>query len=167
MQQSTPPWHISALRRVSQAIPANYEGSFSSSDSYLDRLWYVGAFTTRATFVSSGGQAYLGSILMNRGDRIAFLGDTHVTQATALAAFGTSVFPLLANSNLYCSGVGNNIEPYWLTWVLSVLDYNDATNDAAAFRTMLPLVDKWLGRARDTVPARTEQIGQPALVTGR
>lgn len=35
---------------------------------------------------SLGG--YLGSELKDRGDRIAFLGDAHVTQATALHAFG-------------------------------------------------------------------------------
>ena len=42
------------------------------------RLWWTGAYTTRAAFVSAvdastnSTSAYLGSILMNRGDRIAF-----------------------------------------------------------------------------------------------
>ena len=152
-----PKWTITNLRRVSQAVPVNYEGSYSSSDPFLTRLWYVGAFTTRATFVSSvskgTGQitAYLGSILMNRGDRIAFLGDAHVAQATALAAFGRSAYPLVSSSNEYCATIGNDIEPYNLMWVLSVLDYNDIAGDAAAFAHILPKVLSQLKRTRDIV----------------
>ena len=64
MQQSTPPWHISALRRVSQAIPANYEGSFSSSDSYVLRLQLVVLVPVRLLYNVRGGggvhyQSYL------------------------------------------------------------------------------------------------------------
>ena len=152
-----PQWTITNLRRVSQAVPVNYEGSYSSSDPFLTRLWYVGAFTTRATFVSSVSKgtdqitAYLGSILMNRGDRIAFLGDAHVAQATALAAFGRSAYPLVSSSNEYCATIGNGIEPYNLMWVLSVLDYNDMAGDAPAFAQILPKVLKQLERTRDVV----------------
>ena len=175
---AAPAWTINALRRVSQAIPANYEGSFDSSDGFLTRLWYVGAFTTRATFVSSVSPAqprptndttaYLGSILMNRGDRIAFLGDAHVAQATALAAFGSSVHPLLAMSNEYLSTVTHdgNIEPYKMMWVLSVVDYFDASGDKRAFARIAPKVAQQLVHARDVVyPAAV--AGNAALAWSR
>ena len=165
---SAPAWTINSLRRV--AVPANYEGSYDSSDGFLTRLWYVGAFTTRETFVSSVSPAqpkptndttaYLGSILMNRGDRIAFLGDAHVAQATALAAFGGSVHPLLAMSNEYLSTVTHdgNIEPYKMMWVLSVVDYFDASGDKRVFARIAPKVAQQLVHARDVV--------HPAAVAG-
>lgn len=64
---------ITALRRVNQAVPANYEGSFTCSDPDLSKLWRVGAYTTRVAFTcpSDAGVCYLGSILKSRGDRIA------------------------------------------------------------------------------------------------
>lgn len=96
------PWHITAVRRVCQVVPTNYAGGFRSSDPDLDRIWWTGAYTTRVTLVGNGitaGPGYLGSELMNRGDRIAFLGDAHVAQATAIVAFGN--FHVLASSNNY------------------------------------------------------------------
>ena len=44
-------------------MPANYRGAFACDDDALTRAWYVGAYTTRVTFVSnaSSGEAYLGS----------------------------------------------------------------------------------------------------------
>ena len=106
---------------VSQVVPANYGGSFYSSDAQLTRLWWVGAYTTRVTIVSerdpetNATSAYLGSILMARGDRIAFLGDAHVAQATALAAFSSDTYALLNASLQHTStGSGAGIEPYLL-----------------------------------------------------
>ena len=48
-----------------------------------------------------------------------------VAQATALAAFGN--YKVLASSNNYTKDISNGIEPYWVMWVLSCLDYWDAT----------------------------------------
>lgn len=151
------PWRLS-LRRVSQVLPTNYYGSFHSSDEYLTRLWWVGAYTTRATFVSmldpttNATVAYLGSILMNRGDRIAFLGDAHVAQATALAAFTNDTHALVNASLEYTStGSGAGIEPYLLMWVNSVVDYFDASNDTAALLALAPAVE---ARLQVTASAR-------------
>jgi len=150
------------FRRGCQVVPTNYNGHFESSDPDIDRIWWVGAYTVRVTLcgVGLGGgdrnQApgvFLGSELMDRGDRIAFLGDAHVSdttvmldsglrcpndsrpegfgccaqvaQATALAAFGN--YKVLASSNNYTKDIPNGIEPYWVMWVLSCLDYWDAT----------------------------------------
>jgi hypothetical protein len=51
---------------------------------------------------SKGG--FLGSELKDRGDRIAFLGDAHVAQMTALVAFGN--YKMLNNSNYYTATIG-------------------------------------------------------------
>jgi alpha-L-rhamnosidase len=60
------PFTITALRLVSQAKPVNYVGSFhSAGDPLLEKIWYTGAYTVRATMQSD----YLGSILEDRGDR--------------------------------------------------------------------------------------------------
>jgi len=71
---------------------------------------------------------------MNRGDRIAFLGDAYVAQATALAAFSKDTHGLLFSSLNYTKDIGNDIEPYWLMWVLSVLDNFAATGDEDGFK---------------------------------
>eukprot|EP01045_Picozoa_sp_COSAG04_P008861 COSAG04_NODE_500_length_13366_cov_33.972488_5_plen_157_part_00 len=82
------PFTITQFRRGCQVVPTNYNGHFESSDPDIDRIWWVGAYTVRVTLcgVGLGGgdrnQApgvFLGSELMDRGDRIAFLGDAHVS----------------------------------------------------------------------------------------
>jgi hypothetical protein len=89
------PFTITALRAVVQAKPVTYAGAFAAAgDPQLARIWSVGAFTVRATMQAS----YMGSILEDRGDRIAWTGDLHPTQLTAMAAFGNFDF-VLANLN--------------------------------------------------------------------
>lgn len=78
------PWTITGLRAVSQAKAVNYVGSFSSpGDPVLERVWYTAAYTVRATLQAT----YMGSILMDRGDRFSWTGDAHPTQAASMAAF--------------------------------------------------------------------------------
>ena len=63
------PFTITALRAVAQAKPMNYVGAFSSAgDPLLERVWYTAAYTVRACAQSD----YMGSILMNRGDRFSW-----------------------------------------------------------------------------------------------
>ena len=65
------PFTISALRVVGQAKPVNYVGRFSSAgDPLLERVWYTAVYTVRATLQAD----YMGSILMNRGDRFSWTG---------------------------------------------------------------------------------------------
>ena len=123
---------MTAARRVTQALPVNYAGIFTSDDPFLEKLWDAGAYTTRACLVAQPNDtAYLGSILINRGDRVAFLGDAYVAQATLLAAFGNVE---IANASLYyTAAVGNSIKPYDLMWVLTALDLYDFLGDASMF----------------------------------
>ena len=118
---------ITGLRAVSQAKPVNYTGSFSSpGDPILERIWYTAAYTVRATLQTN----YMGSILMDRGDRFSWAGDAHPTQATAMAAFGSFdiVFQNLDRSKGDCQGIAT----YCLYFVLSVSDYYWATNNKSA-----------------------------------
>jgi hypothetical protein len=66
------PWRITGLRAVAQAKKVNYVGSFSSAgDPLLERVWYTAAYTVRATLQED----YMGSILMDRGDRFSWTGE--------------------------------------------------------------------------------------------
>jgi hypothetical protein len=63
------PFILSSIRAVTQTKAVNYTGSFSSAgDPLLERVWYTAAYTVRATAQST----YMGSILMNRGDRFSW-----------------------------------------------------------------------------------------------
>ena len=82
----------------------NYVGSFSSAgDPLLERVWYTAVYTVRATLQAD----YMGSILMNRGDRFSWTGDAHPSQATSMAAFGNYafVFNNLNRSKADCQGI--------------------------------------------------------------
>ena len=69
-QAPSRPFTISAVRCVAQAKVVNYVSSFSSAgDALLERIWYSGAYTVRATLQST----YMGSILEDRGDRISWV----------------------------------------------------------------------------------------------
>lgn len=157
------PFHITGLQRVCQVVPTNYRGHFESSDPDLDRIWWVGAYTVKVTLNGNGAPGkvcppgktgtsepgcggFLGSELIDRGDRIAFLGDAHAAQAAAMVAFGN--YQVLASSNNYTKNIPNNIEPYWVMWVNSVIDYWDATADRLLIDELTPWVVQRLERAK-------------------
>lgn len=52
-EQGFTAWHITGLRRVCQVVPTNYAGSFHSSDSNLDRIWWTGAYTVKVNVACS------------------------------------------------------------------------------------------------------------------
>lgn len=124
------PWHIQAVRLVCQVKPTNYEGSFSSDDMLLNRIWYTGAYTVKLNL----GRDSFGALLMDRGDRISWTGDAHTSQAAALVAFGNWDF---VRKNLeHTAPSDNGIESYSLYWVLSLVDYYRYSGDAAFFDKM-------------------------------
>jgi len=73
---------ITGVRLVSQALPAEMEARLSSGDSVLDSIWASAVYTVRLNLMPTG----FGAILVDRGDRIAWVGDDHVAQATALVS---------------------------------------------------------------------------------
>ena len=132
------PWHITGVRLVCQNKPANYNGSFSCSDPMLTRIWYTGAYTVKLNLEAG----YIGAILVDRGDRIAWTGDDHCAQAAALAAFGNYDF-----IKLNIDGTANNdngIASYGLYWVLSLIDYYNYTGDAATLGGYITNVESTL-----------------------
>jgi hypothetical protein len=119
------PWHIKGIRAVCQVKPTNYAGSFSCSDPMLTKAWYMCAYGVKICLVSN----YFSSILMERGDRIPWVGDAPASQAAALVAFGNSDF---VKENIDITAGGNNgIIAYSLYWVIGLLDYYCYTGDAA------------------------------------
>lgn len=114
---------IKNVRLVCQTKPVNYEGSFSSNDSTLNRIWYTAAYTVRLNLLKD----YFGAILMERSDRHSWTGDAHTSQAASLVAFGN--YDFVRKNLLYTSEQYNGIESYSLYWVQSLIDYFYYTND--------------------------------------
>lgn len=137
------PWHITAVRLVCQTKPANYEGSFTASDSLLTRIWYTGAYGVKLNLLKD----YFGAILMDRGDRISWTGDAHPAQAAALVAFGN--YDFIRRNLERTAEVDNSIENYALYWVLSLVDYYRYTGDDAAFDRLAPIAQRKLARAEE------------------
>lgn len=127
------PWHVTAVRAVCQAKPTNYNGTFSSSDELLTRIWYSGAYVVKVNFCKD----YFGAILMDRGDRISWTGDAHLAQAVALAAFGNWDF--IRENLVRTSKEANDIESYSLYWILSLLDYYRVTGDQETLEQFINL----------------------------
>jgi hypothetical protein len=125
------PADISSVRLVCQIRPTNYEGSFSCSNDILTRIWYTGAYEVKMNLLKN----HFGAILMNRGDRISWTGDAHVSQAASMVAFGNYDF---VKTNLrFTSTQSNGIASYALYWVLSLIDYYNYTGDKALLDEML------------------------------
>lgn len=58
---------ITGVRLMCQVRPLNYTGSFhSAGDNLLERIWWTGAYTIKVLLLPS----YMGSVLIDRGDRI-------------------------------------------------------------------------------------------------
>jgi hypothetical protein len=121
-------WHITGIRAVCQVKPTNYNGSFSCSDPLLTKIWYMSAYSVKASLC----QDYFGSILMDRGDRMSWTGDAHTTQAGSLVAFGN--FDFIKKNIDNTSKQSNGIKSYSLYWVFSLLDYYKYTGDTATLR---------------------------------
>ena len=139
------PWRLSDVRLICQAKPVNYVGSFACSDALLERIWYTGAYTVRGCYQ----QAYMGTILDDRGDRNTFSGDAHVAQAVSLTVFGN---PNFVRQNIaFTPGPDdhNGILSYSLFWVLSIAAYVEHSDDHASVAGWLGSAEFILNRAND------------------
>jgi alpha-L-rhamnosidase len=141
------PFTITGLRLVVQAKAVNYTGSFSSpGDPVLESVWWAAAYTVRATLQAD----YMGSILMDRGDRFSWAGDAHPSQATAMAAFSAyaQVIENIIRGKDDCQGIAT----YCLFIVLSIGEYFMATGDAASVAALTPIVQTNLEAAQSMWP---------------
>jgi len=138
------PMIITAMRAVSQAKPLNYTGSFfSASQKLLEKIWWTAVYGVRVNIQES----YFGAVLVDRGDRYAWVGDLHPTQATDMIAFDNTPFVLqsLQQTKALCNG----IETYCIYWCLSVSDYFKQTNDTSSILDLHEDVDAKLEHAHD------------------
>lgn len=142
------PFTITALRVVAQALPVNYEGAFhSAGDPLLERVWWTGAYTIRVLLLPT----YMGSVLMDRGDRISWTGDAFVSQSTFYSfssAYGIPKQNLLLTS---CDDCCQGIASYCLLFVLSACNYLEQTNDTATFLPLVPTIERKLEEAQRRV----------------
>eukprot|EP00026_Physarum_polycephalum_P002832 Phypoly_transcript_02841.p1 GENE.Phypoly_transcript_02841~~Phypoly_transcript_02841.p1 ORF type:complete len:845 (+),score=100.18 Phypoly_transcript_02841:109-2643(+) len=136
MNTPSQPFHITGLRLVCQIKPTNYGGSFSTSNFLLSQIWWTGAYTVKLNLMSD----YIGSELMDRGDRFSFTGDAHAAQAAALVAFEDYSFIL--NNLERTADYDNGYPSYSLYWVLSLLDYFKYTSDVTTLISYIPLVEQ-------------------------
>ncbi|TSA31107.1 MAG: hypothetical protein D4R64_18705 [Porphyromonadaceae bacterium] len=134
-------WHITGIRAVCQVKPTNYKGSFSCNDPMLTKIWYMSAYSVKASLC----QDYFGAILMDRGDRMSWTGDAHTSQAAALVAFGN--FDFIRKNIDNTSEQSNGIRSYSLYWVLSLLDYYNYTGDTATLNRYIDNACKKLDQA--------------------
>jgi len=145
------PFTISALRCVAQARPVTYSGAFhSAGDQMLERVWWTGAYTIRVLLLPT----YMGSVLMDRGDRISWTGDAFVSQGT-FYAFASDYSIPLQNLNLTsCDDCCQGIASYCLLFVISACEYLEQTGDVASFSYFLPVMERKLeeGYKRSNAP---------------
>jgi alpha-L-rhamnosidase len=138
------PLIITSMRAVSQAKPVNYTGSFFSANNLLlEKIWWTAVYSVRVNIQES----YFGAVLVDRGDRYAWVGDLHPTQATDMIAFDNTWFVLqsLQQTRNLCNG----IESYCIYWTLSVVDYFYQTNDTSSILALQTDVETKLQHALD------------------
>ena len=91
-----------------------------------------------------GSPTYMGSVLMDRGDRISWTGDAYVSQST-FYSFASDYSIALQNLNLTsCDDCCQGIASYCLLFVLSACDYLAQTGDTASFQYFLPVITRKL-----------------------
>lgn len=112
-------FRVVGLRLVCQAMPVNYSATFAGATQLESQVWAAAVYTVRTNLEPDG----FGAVLIDRGDRIAWVGDDHVAQATAMAALGGANGLVLSTLLNTSQNTNNGIETYSLYWVLSLCDY--------------------------------------------
>ena len=157
MLKITHPIRLTNLRVVGQIRPVSYASYYSSPDRMLTKVWYTGAYGVRLNM----HQNDFGTVLIERGDRVAIQGDQHPTIAAALTAFGDgttssgrSVYELVRSSlnrtDSGCDGchvVDDGIMSYPILWAMSVLDYYWATGDVDTLGHYKPDIENILDKS--------------------
>ena len=157
------PWHITGTRLVCQVKPANYEGSFRSSDPLLDRIWYMSAYSVKLCNLKD----YTTPILIERSDRFLWNGlDFYVCNTANLIAFDNRDFVRRQIARVNTSpGINCGIYSFELYDVLNICDYYRSTGDASLVRECMPVATAKLDlRKSDGRPTPITRL--PALWAG-
>lgn len=133
------PARVTNLQAIYRIFPANYVGSFRCSDPNLDRIWQIGAYTTRLNL----DPQVLGAILRpERTDRFPWMGDDRVAHQALFSAFGG--FELAKSDLEFFVKPGdrnvnvNGIPGYTMDWVVGLYDYWMMSGDRAEVEKYLP-----------------------------
>jgi hypothetical protein len=138
------PFRIFGLRGLAQLMDAPYLAEFECSDSRLDRIWELCAYSAHTVMGQPVGndpppQPVLQTFCLDRCDRVPWAGDSRFIQATVGYVFGQ--YPLLKSAieRLLPTGTRpipdlNDIPPYTLDWALGLLDYYRLSGDATYLR---------------------------------
>ncbi len=147
-------WHITGIRLVCQVKPANYEGSFTSSDPLLDRVWYMSAYSVKLGNLKD----FTTPILIERSDRFLWNGlDFYVCNSANLVAFDNRDFVRRQIARVNTSpGINCGIYSFELYDVLNMCDYYRSTGDASLVREYMPVAAAKLDRAQRRWTAYTD-----------
>jgi len=150
------PWHIAGIRLVCQIKSANYEGSFTCSDSLLDRIWYVGAYSVKICNLKD----FTTPILIERSDRYLWPGlDFYLYNAANLVAFDNRDFVRQQIVKVNAPpGINCGIYSYELYDILNICDFYRCTGDAALVRECMPLAAPKLERAQERWTPYTDKV---------
>ena len=137
------PFTITDLRAVCQIKPSNYNSEFHSDNEVLDRIWYTAAYEARVALLPD----YIGSILIERGDRHSWTGDAYTTQAAMLVALGN--YEEIHRNLYHTDSFRNGLESYELYWVQSAIDYYMYSGDSEGMMALVPKMTWRLDHAYD------------------
>jgi alpha-L-rhamnosidase len=132
------PFRIARVQAVWRMWPANYAGSFQSSDPTLNRIWQICAYTAH---LNLDPVAFSAILRPERGDRFPWMGDDRVTHRTVFDVFGD--YDLVrADLDYFVKPrqkeiALNNIPGYTLDWVIALYDYWMYSGDTAEVRRHL------------------------------
>ena len=150
------PWHITGIRLVCQIKPANYEGSFTSSNPLLDRIWHMGAYSVKLGNLKE----FTTPILIERSDRRLWNGmDFYLYNSANLIAFDNRDFVRQQIAKVHAPPEVNcGIFSYELYDILSICDFYRSTGDAALVRDCMPLAVPKLERAQERWTNYTDTV---------
>lgn len=136
------PLKIHSLEAILTSFPVRNRGSFESSDTFLDRAWEVGRWTTRLCMQSY----HLDSPVHQEG--LGCTGDYMIEALVSYRCFGESRLArkdILRTAYLLEQKKGRMFHTsYSLLWVWMVRDYWMFSGDAATVREVLPRVHELL-----------------------
>ena len=157
--------HFSAF----QATPDAYQGYFVSSSDELNRIWYIGAYTTQLDQLPADSVQPVGDLIVDgaKRDRVVWSGDISVEgpsvyYSTAADDYLRNSLSLLGSYQHANGEVGTNVLPnaplgtfpagafapfsasYSIYYVANLADYYRYTGDQAFIQQQWPIVQREL-----------------------
>lgn len=139
------------IRAMYQVFPSDYIGDFHSSDTALNLIWEMCAYSAHAVMAQPEEsdphpQQDLQTLCLDRIDRIPWAGDSRVIQTVVEYCFGQYELLRVALEKQLPAGTRpipdlQTIPPYTLDWALALMDYYQVSGDSAYLKSRLSDVD--------------------------